>query len=236
MPVSTGGPAYESLNPKQQAFVMAYLTEPNATTAAISAGYSKKTAGAAGARALKHEGIAAAITAGHAHLDTVTMVDAIWVRDSLVQIVKKCMQLVKVVNKRGEPTGETRIDAAGATRALELLGRHVGFIQTGSDGTGKDGPVAKVQIVVNAAALEAKGPEVVELGSSGMGGGPAALPRAGVIIRTEPVNESKRSVHSGGTGSTTENVVSPGSREVNSEVHDRSLDDDDQPPGPGGTG
>lgn len=50
-----------ALTPKQQRFVDAYLVEPNATKAAIAAGYSKKTAYSAGGRLLKNVEVAAAV-------------------------------------------------------------------------------------------------------------------------------------------------------------------------------
>lgn len=49
------------LNLRQQRFVDAYLLDPNATKAAIAAGYSEKTAGSQGHDLLKHPEIADAI-------------------------------------------------------------------------------------------------------------------------------------------------------------------------------
>lgn len=54
-----------SLTPKQRKFVDAYLLEPNATKAAISAGYSAKTARAAGSRLLTDVDIRAALEAAN---------------------------------------------------------------------------------------------------------------------------------------------------------------------------
>ena len=51
------------LNPRQQKFVQEYLKEPNATQAAIKAGYSKKTAGSIGTENLQKPAIRAAIEA-----------------------------------------------------------------------------------------------------------------------------------------------------------------------------
>lgn len=49
------------LNAREQRFVKEYLIDPNATRAAIAAGYSAKTAGAAGSRLLKNVKIRDAI-------------------------------------------------------------------------------------------------------------------------------------------------------------------------------
>ena len=52
-----------ALNLRQQRFVAEYLKDPNATQAAIKAGYSRKTAGAIGAENLTKPEIRAALTA-----------------------------------------------------------------------------------------------------------------------------------------------------------------------------
>lgn len=51
----------KALSPRQQRFVEAYLVALNATQAAITAGYSKKTADVQGPRLLGNVGVAAAI-------------------------------------------------------------------------------------------------------------------------------------------------------------------------------
>ena len=56
-------PSESALTPKQAAFVAEYLIDLNATQAATRAGYSAKTAYAAGERLLKHVEVAAAIKA-----------------------------------------------------------------------------------------------------------------------------------------------------------------------------
>lgn len=51
----------QGLNPKQSAFVRAYLLDPNATRAAIAAGYSPKTAAQQGSVLLRHLKVSRAI-------------------------------------------------------------------------------------------------------------------------------------------------------------------------------
>ena len=51
------------LNPKQLRFIEEYAKEPNATQAAIKAGYSEKTAKNQGSRLLTHEGVKEALSA-----------------------------------------------------------------------------------------------------------------------------------------------------------------------------
>lgn len=51
------------LNPKQRLFISAYLKDLNATSAALAAGYSKRSAYSQGQRLLKHAEISSAIQA-----------------------------------------------------------------------------------------------------------------------------------------------------------------------------
>jgi phage terminase small subunit len=59
--MSTGLPVVTVLNPKQLAFLEAYLVKPNATQAAIKAGYSRKSARQTGARLCAHPAIKEAL-------------------------------------------------------------------------------------------------------------------------------------------------------------------------------
>lgn len=45
----------------------------------------------------------------------------------LVEVVDRCMQAEPVLNRRGEPTGMYTFNAAGANRALELIGKNLGM-------------------------------------------------------------------------------------------------------------
>jgi phage terminase small subunit len=56
------------MNERQKRFVAYYLKDPNATNAAISAGYSEKTAKQIGARLLTNVDVKAAIADGQAKL------------------------------------------------------------------------------------------------------------------------------------------------------------------------
>ena len=62
------------LTPKQAAFVAAYVAEPNATKAAIAAGYSEKTAYSAGPRLLARVDIQQALQ--HANVTAAQRVQA----------------------------------------------------------------------------------------------------------------------------------------------------------------
>jgi phage terminase small subunit len=54
-----------------------------------------------------------------------TGLDREWVISRLMSVTERCMQAEAVLDKEGEPTGQYEFDSAGATRALELLGKTI---------------------------------------------------------------------------------------------------------------
>lgn len=71
------------LTEKQRRFVEAYLLDPNATRAAIAAGYSEKTAHSQGPRLLENVEVQAALDAARQKREEKTGVDAAWVLERL---------------------------------------------------------------------------------------------------------------------------------------------------------
>ena len=51
-------------------------------------------------------------------------VDAAWVLKQIVEVFARCMQHKPALDKDGNPIGIYRFDSAGASRALELMGKH----------------------------------------------------------------------------------------------------------------
>lgn len=127
----------KKLTPKQARFVEEYMVDLNATQAAIRAGYSKKTAKQAGTENLAKPIIKAAINEKTVIRSEKTGIDAEWVLKQAARLHERCMQDVKpVLTKKGDPvegenieTGEYgplyTFNAAGAAKALEIVGRHV---------------------------------------------------------------------------------------------------------------
>ena len=123
------------LTPKQACFVGEYLIDLNATQAAIRAGYSERSAKQQGSRLLTNADIVAAVAKGQAEKAEKLGLSQEWVLRQLVQVVERCLQAEAVVDRKGEPViietpeGELAaaytFQAAGANRALELLGKHL---------------------------------------------------------------------------------------------------------------
>jgi phage terminase small subunit len=118
---------------KQERFVEEYLVDLNATQAAIRAGYSRNSARQIGDENLSKPAIAAAIAAAKQTRAESTKIDAEWVLRQAVELHQRCMQEIRPV--RNPKTGKQLYDddgnalftfnAAAASRALELVGKHV---------------------------------------------------------------------------------------------------------------
>ena len=123
------------LTPKQACFVGEYLIDLNATQAAIRAGYSERSAKQLGSRLLTNADVQTAVAKDQAEKAEKLGLSQEWVLRRLVQVVERCLQAEAVVDRKGEPViietpegemGATyTFQAAGAIRALELLGKHL---------------------------------------------------------------------------------------------------------------
>lgn len=101
------------LTAKQKLFCEEYLIDLNATQAAIRAGYSEKTARVIGGENLLKPAISAFIAENMTKRSEETRIDAAWVLRKSVELHNRCMV---------EGEGFT---AAGAGKALDLIGKHV---------------------------------------------------------------------------------------------------------------
>ena len=133
------------LTPKQAAFIQEYLIDLNATQAAIRAGYSKKTASRTGAENLSKPVIQSAIQEAIATRSQRTEITADYVLTSLKTVVERSLKAVPVLNSEGNETGQWRFNSAGANKALELLGKHLGLFPNKVEHSGSvETPVLKL--------------------------------------------------------------------------------------------
>lgn len=125
-----------SLTPKQQRFVQEYLVDLNAAAAARRTGYCVRTsaeAAKAGWRLLQHEAVREAVREAMLERQKRTELSADYVLSNLREIVERSMQRAPVLTRRGEQLTDAqgrhvwRFDGRTASRALELLGRHLGM-------------------------------------------------------------------------------------------------------------
>lgn len=123
----------KKLTAKQERFCREYLIDLNATQAAIRAGYSKKTADRIGHENLNKLEIASRVKELKDKRAEELDLDAYWVLKRLKDISDRAMQAEPVmefdpVEKKMVETGEYQFDSAGANRATELIGRHIGML------------------------------------------------------------------------------------------------------------
>lgn len=114
-----------ALTPKQERFCQEYIKDMNASRSALAAGYSEHTAPKIGSENLQKPEVSQRIAELQRPIAEKAIVDATYVLTSLKAIAERCMQAELVSDKDGVTTGEYKFDAAGANRALELLGKHL---------------------------------------------------------------------------------------------------------------
>lgn len=122
------------LSEKKERFCREYVIDHNGTRAATEAGWNEQTASSAASRLLKREEIAARIGELESDAAEACGLTAIGVLRSIMETRDRCMtaEAVKKYNKETreyEETGEYVFDSAGANRANELLGKHLGMFE-----------------------------------------------------------------------------------------------------------
>lgn len=117
---------------RQDFFCHEYIVDYNGTQAAIRAGYSKKTARSQASTLLTYPNILARIRDLQKEQTERLAITSDWVIQQLVDVVKKSKEPEPVMEwdyeeKALVKTGEYTFDSKGATKALELLGKHLGM-------------------------------------------------------------------------------------------------------------
>ena len=141
------------LNEKQKQFCEEYIIDLNGTQAAISAGYSKKTANRIASELLTKLDIQEYICElKNKRSERVKYSQDELMRDVL-EVKNRCMQANPVLDKEGNETGIWKFDSNGANKALDMLAKHVGFYET-------DNKQKAFNISVNREAVEIEGNSV----------------------------------------------------------------------------
>lgn len=151
----------EELTEKQKRFCNEYLIDLNGTQAAIRAGYSKKTANRIASENLSKLDIQNYIKELQEGIRKRNKISQDEILLDLIEIKNRCMQNVPVMyfdrvdkewKHEGAEYGEPlyKFDSQGATKALDLLAKHVGFYET-------DNKQKAFNISVNREAVEIEG-------------------------------------------------------------------------------
>ena len=184
-----------ALTPKQQRFVQEYLVDLNAAAAARRTGYRVRTsaeAAKAGWRLLQHKAVREAVREAMLERQKRTELSADYVLSNLREIVERSMQRAPVLTRRGEQLTDAegrhvwRFDGRTASRALELLGRHLGMF---ADRVRPE----------RGGSISISWEEGPEASSSGEEGGEAkALPAETVSVGREPLGSESEAAAEGG--------------------------------------
>lgn len=132
------------LTAKQKAFCEEYMIDLNATQAAIRAGYKPDNAQQMSTENLLKPVIKDYIEQLMDKRSEITMIDSYFVIENLKNNVNRCMQSEPVLDNEGLETGEYQFNAAGANKALELLGKHLGLFVERKEHSGPNGTPVKM--------------------------------------------------------------------------------------------
>ena len=137
------------LSDRQERFCREYIIDLNKTQAAIRAGYSPKSAQAAGAKLYRSEDIRRRIKELQDERNVRSDISSDYVLGVIVDTVERCRQGKPVKDRNGKPVtvegedGERyavyRYDAKCVLKGAELLGRHLGLFIDKHELTGRDG-------------------------------------------------------------------------------------------------
>lgn len=135
-----------SLTTKQRLFVEAYLVNPNATEAAIKAGYSEKTAYSQGQRLLKNVEIAESL---QARVEEAAM-SANEVLKELTDIGRAdWREFVEIRYDKDGKVIDATLRLGDKIKSLELIGKYHKLFTDKTEVTGKDGgPIETVSTLL----------------------------------------------------------------------------------------
>lgn len=132
------------LSEKQKRFCEEYVIDLNATQAAIRAGYSKKTANRIASQNLSKLDIQNYIQSLQTKISEELKISATDVLKEIIEVKDRCMQAVPVMvfdpvdkcmvqKENSEGKGIWEFNSRDALKALDMMGRHIGFYEKDND-------------------------------------------------------------------------------------------------------
>ena len=124
-------PEYQALSKDEKRFVSEYILDRNATRAYMRAGMEASTYGSAataGWLLLKRFEVSNAVKKAAEMLSEAVKEDFTSIIANFQQIRDRCLQAIPVVDKKGNPTGYWKFDAANAIAANKEIGMALGIL------------------------------------------------------------------------------------------------------------
>lgn len=124
----------DKLTRKQDLFCQEYIVDYNGTKAAIRAGYEERSARSTASKLLAKSNIRSRVRELQAEQVERLAATQDFVVQQLIETYQKCCEPTEVMvwdpNEREYvPKGTWEFDSKGATKALELLGKHLGMFK-----------------------------------------------------------------------------------------------------------
>lgn len=133
--LATNTSADDDLTPRQRLFALEYLKDLNGKQAAIRAGYSAHSAEVTASKLLRVPKVAAFVKNRAEKVAGKVEIDAAYVLRGLKNVAERC-----------QSEDPEWFDAAGANRALELLGKHLALFTEKQEVSGPNGGALEVVI------------------------------------------------------------------------------------------
>ena len=173
--------ANSALSIKQKMFCDEYLVDLNGTQAALRAGYSIGCATSQASRMLAMPKIQQYLETKRRKLEIKTEMSAQYVLQNLKDVAERCMSAQPVVNMAGKPVLDDngnpvyRFDSAGANKALELIGKHLGVFNADQSGNAASSKVVLEIQMIREALMQDNEANRLSSGSGSPGKGTSNL-------------------------------------------------------------
>jgi phage terminase small subunit len=145
-----------ALEPRQRRFCEEYIKDHNGSASAVRAGYSSKASKEIAYDLLTKAHIKEYIQSLQQPIKDQCLIDAATLREGLKTVMDRCLQKKakmeycpidkmmkpKLDSETGEPLFE--FDANGAVRAIEQLGKHIGFYEKDNKQQNGTGELAEI--------------------------------------------------------------------------------------------
>lgn len=127
---------WDAISERKKNFAREYVKDFHGEKAAIRAGYAPNSAKSQASRLLTDDNLRAYLVTLKEEKAKMQQIDAAFVLERFMQIADRCMTVVPVLDEDGNETGEYKFEAQAANKALENIGKHIGFYEVDNEQKG----------------------------------------------------------------------------------------------------